>query len=243
MTTRKASEEHSVPSRVEVDTDALAEAADLLGGELERRDLTIWRLPPAGGGKWVDSDGNMVETITGLVVASQQVRAWWPSSFGVGEDQPGCSSDDGRTGSGEFGRGSLANPTGACADCPKSAWGTALNGGAGQACRASILLFLVQDGQLIPDVLQLAPTSHTPFRRWVMRRLPNKPVGSRIRVGTTMTQDGPNLYPVATFEDLGFEGTDDGDHAFASGVRQLVRPGTPIVSVAAIAGSMREIEA
>ncbi|MEZ4617735.1 MAG: hypothetical protein R2867_19795 [Caldilineaceae bacterium] len=125
-------------------------------------------------------DGDTIKPgFEAIVAVSQMARAYWPTK-NASNVPPLCSSPDGAVGwlmlSAEKEQlkaaasvpirhpGLLnldAGHTGPfeCDRCPLSGWGTALDGGRGQACKTLRRLLLLVDGWTTPAVMTLPPTS------------------------------------------------------------------------------------
>jgi hypothetical protein len=151
-----------------------------------------WTVPSLEG------EPESVKEIECVVLFSGKRRAYWSVGFDEsgGGTPPDCSSLDGKTGVGYI-RGESPraadgseNPpkTRSCATCPMSAWGSAdfSSDGKpimkknrdgtetpvttnGQACTERRLVFAVRPGDMLPIVIDLAPTSIKEFDRFMLR--------------------------------------------------------------------------
>lgn len=138
------------------------------------------KLPSGGLDVFIAGDGDTMKPgFDAIVVISQMSRAFWPSKSANGLP-PLCASADSAVGwlndspdkeqlraalsatSRHPGLTSLdsghAGPY-ACDRCPLSGWGTAADGGRGQACKALRRLVLLIDGWTTPAIMTLPPTS------------------------------------------------------------------------------------
>ena len=142
---------------------------------------------PRGGGKFWTIPGlegeESIESIECIILDWNTTRVYWELSIdeGGGDQEPDCSSKDGKTGSGMFGVGSDHNADGKCASCPMSQWGsgaqpdpkTGLQPKSGsQACKEQRNLTVLRPGSILPLSIQLPPTSIAPLRDY-MKRLAN----------------------------------------------------------------------
>lgn len=158
------------------------------GATLSLSDLDQIRIPAGGSQIWelpgVEGPQPMAE-IQAIILARQDVRAYWAQEYTGERNAPDCSSGDTITGTG--------TPGGACATCPHAAWGSAENG-RGQACKAMIRLFLRIGDATLPTVLTLAPTSIRSFQQYMIRlssaRLPSYAVLSSLRLAREKNADG-----------------------------------------------------
>lgn len=139
------------------------------------------RLPSGGVNAFTTTDGEVLSPpLIGIAAVSQKARAYWPT-VGTGS-APLCSSADGVTGwlhpepeaeqmkaadAAPFTHPGIvddAEPSPyRCAACPLSQWGSASDGGRGQACKTLRRLVLLLDGFRMPALLTLPPTS---VRAW-----------------------------------------------------------------------------
>lgn len=134
-------------------------------GHITSFDLDRVRIPTAGGLQWTvpDIDGDQtLKELRGIVVHFKDGRVYWEHAFGSGPSgPPDCASPDGVTG--------IGNPGGNCLKCKYAAWESDPKGGRGQACKALRLVFLVREGNYLPLVLPLPPTSLQNARRYFLR--------------------------------------------------------------------------
>lgn len=167
MPEAKSIESTAVATRPDISPQVMLQLKEHLPNGLVITDLVGWHTPP-GQAIWVNKDGEATESLEGTLITSQQVRAWWEKPLGSGNVAPDCRSFDAITGVGRYGARSKENPTGKCAECPMSAFGSASNGGQGQACRLHLLVYLLRGASVIPEVVWLPPTSVPTWRRGVV---------------------------------------------------------------------------
>lgn len=164
------------------------EEAGLSFGDMDR--ITI---PPAGSTKWLVPDleqGEInVDKLVGVILKWETSRAYWVSEDVTGE-APDCASRDGKTPvegglfavDGERGaenpagvtEGGTEYPAGSCIGCPMNQFGSDSRG-RGKACKESKLLYLVREGELLPTIISLPPTSIKPLKSFLLR------VGTKMR--------------------------------------------------------------
>ncbi len=132
----------------------------LTAGDFERI-----KVPAGGGTAWSVQglDGEeMVKELTGIIIAWRDTRAYWAMSMeeSDGSMPPDCSSVDARTGTGK--------PGGDCQKCPLSQFGSDPKG-EGQACKMIRQLFLIREDNLLPEIVNLPPSSVKPERQYLLR--------------------------------------------------------------------------
>ena len=149
------------------------------------------KLPSGGLDVFITGDGDTLKPgFDAIIAVSQMGRAYWPIKSANGLP-PLCSSSDSAVGwiatlpDKEQARAAVAAPirhpglmnldaghTGpyACDRCPLSGWGTAIDGGRGQACKALRRLLLLLDGWTTPAVMTLPPTSCKVFDLYASSR-------------------------------------------------------------------------
>ncbi len=122
------------------------------------------KLPAGGGTAWTvpGLDGEeTVKEIGGIIVAWRDTRAYWRRSMeeSDGSSPPDCASADARTG--------IGVPGGNCVQCQFAQFGSDSRGG--QACKLVRQLFVVREGNMLPEIVNLPPTSVKPARQYLMR--------------------------------------------------------------------------
>jgi hypothetical protein len=165
-------------------------AANIGSGGIAPFDLDRVKVPAGGGTQWTVTSlagEEQVSEIDGVIVSWRRVRSYWRESFAEtgGGTPPDCSSDDGIIGVGE--------PGGECSRCPLSKWGSAGNGRA-QACSETKMLFLIREGDRLPIVISVPPSSLGPVSKYFLRLLshgaPYYGVLTRLTLDRTKNKDG-----------------------------------------------------
>lgn len=99
------------------------------------------------------------QSLTGIIVFNHLTNAYWPEGSEYEDDTPPlCQSTDGKLGYG--------TPGGACAACELNTFGS-VSSGKGKACKNMRSLYLLRDGDLMPLILNLPPTSLKPYNDFV----------------------------------------------------------------------------
>ena len=138
------------------------------GLDLSEFDLDRIVVPTGGGPAWeirgVDADPEVTTHFDGVILGYANRRAYYAVSFDEsgGGSPPDCSSNDCVVGKGD--------PGGSCEACQLAQFGSSEKpGGRGQACNQNMILFVVRDGDLMPSVIKVPPTSIKAVKQYVMR--------------------------------------------------------------------------
>ncbi len=124
---------------------------------------------PSGGGiafELPGEDENNPETTTeiaGIILDHHPVNAYWQNKFAGNNESPDCSSYDGKEG--------IDRVTGdirECVNCPYNQFGS---DGKGKACKNTHRLFILREGNPIPLILSLPPTSIKYMRDYIAKRI------------------------------------------------------------------------
>ena len=116
------------------------------------------KIPSGGGAAFEipteDEDNpDVAKEIIGVILDHHPVNSRWREAYNGSEEQPLCSSYDGKQGV-EVDTGVIAN----CSDCPYNKFGSAADG-RGKACKNSHRVYVLREGNPVPLVLTLPPTS------------------------------------------------------------------------------------
>lgn len=134
--------------------EAIAEEMDGLGTIPYDR----VKIPSGGGAAFEipteDEEAPEVATeIVGVILDHHPVNSRWNGAYDGSDEPPVCSSYDGKKGI-EAETGVITD----CADCPYNTFGSAADG-RGKACKNSHRLYILRQGNPVPLVLTLPPTS------------------------------------------------------------------------------------
>lgn len=126
---------------------------------------------PSGGGIAfeVPSDDpespDSEKSLVGVIVYHHCTNAYWANSFDGKNEQPDCASMDGKNGidrdSGELRQ---------CESCPLNQFGSAPDG-KGKACKNMHRIYLLREGEVLPLLLPLPPTSLKAFKDYLAKRI------------------------------------------------------------------------
>ena len=147
--------------------EEIREAIDANVGDagLNASDFERIKVPAGGGTVWsiqgLDGEESVKE-LAGIIVAWRDTRAYWsvPMEESDGNMPPDCYSMDARTGTGK--------PGGDCHKCPLAEFGSDAKG-EGQACKLIRQLFLIREDNLLPEIVNLPPSSVKPARQYFLR--------------------------------------------------------------------------
>lgn len=163
---------------------------------------------PSGGGLAFELPGespDAPETATelaGVIVHHHPVNAYWKEAFSGGNQQPDCSSIDGKNGI-EMATGELRD----CESCPFNQFGSAGDGSNGKACKNGHRVYILREGEVLPLLLTLPPTSLKGFKDYLAKRVVLK--GKRswyvvTRITLKKEQNGGGIkYSSCAFSKLG----------------------------------------
>ena len=176
--------------------------------ELGPGDLQLVKMPKSD--VWRLSDGEIYESLTGVILARTKSRAWWSPDAAEDNSPPTCVSEDAVTGrpvnaieAADYNIPMGADGTAKCAECPLAQWGSAIddagNPQRGQACRLNTMLLFAVEGLRAPLVLRLPPTSAGPMREYCVslqrdRGLPYW--GVKTRLGLRIQESGKNEWTI-----------------------------------------------
>ena len=152
-------------------TEEIADAIHEELGDLDRLPFDIVKLPSGGGLSFEiagdDPDNpEVTQDLTGIIVHQHDFNAYWKDPYTGGSVMPDCSSMDGRHG--------VVTETGeicSCAECEFNQFGSDQNGGKGKACKNGKRVYLLREGEMFPLILSIPPTSVTPFRDYLAKRI------------------------------------------------------------------------
>lgn len=145
------------------DEDGLEENIEGLSMSFDRVKI------PSGGGLVFEVPGDdpdnpdMVQELVGVIIDHHPVHTYWKERTYTGESTPpDCSSNDGITGVGD--------PGGECKTCPMFKWGSGPNG-VGRACKTQRHIYFLREGDGMPILLTLPPTSIKNFNDYLAKRI------------------------------------------------------------------------
>lgn len=146
--------------------EAIAEEMDGLGSVPFDR----VKIPSGGGIAFeipgeTDEDTESATELVGVILYHHPVNAYWKDKFAGGNEQPDCSSFDGKQG--------VDRETGeckSCAECPLNQFGSGENG-SGKACKNAHRIYILREGNPVPLILSLPPTSLKYMRDYISKRI------------------------------------------------------------------------
>lgn len=207
---QNAEQKFILPDMIESDFSPEDMADDMDGLSMSFNRVKI----PSGGGLYFEiptddpENPESEKALVGVILFNHATCAYWPpkddgDNENEEENNPLCSSMDGKTG--------IGTPGGTCATCPLNAYGTAAKG-AGKACKNMRIIYLLRSGEYLPIQFNLPPTSLKSFREFMNRafRLRNRASwGSVVEIKLKKEINGKDAYSVALFRRLyDFQGED-----------------------------------
>jgi hypothetical protein len=133
--------------------------AAAMAEEMDGLQLSFPRIKiPSGGGLAFEVPGDDPENpdaekeIVGVIVDHHPVNAYWQGKYSGANNPPDCASIDGKVGMDQDGN---RKP---CNSCPMNEWGTAEDG-RGKACKNMHRVYILREGEMLPLLLTLPPTS------------------------------------------------------------------------------------
>lgn len=159
------------PAALNLDTLVANTGGTLHEFDLDRAKLTSggWELPSLDGTAHCGA-------LTGVIVYWRDCRARWEGELG---GVPVCYSKEAKIGTGI--------PGGDCASCEYAQFGSDA-AGRGQACKLMRQLLVLLQGELLPKVATLPPTSISPCRKYFLRLASvGKPIWSVVTELATTT--------------------------------------------------------
>ena len=145
--------------------------AEILATEMDGLNIEFDRVKiPSGGGLAFEVPGEsgepeMVKEITGVIVDHYGPNAFWAKKYSGEKNPPDCASLDGKTGVERDGGEARS-----CRTCPRNQWGSAEDG-IGKACKNMHRIYLLTEGNMLPILLTLPPTSIKAFADYLGKRV------------------------------------------------------------------------
>lgn len=144
-------------------------AENLGAGGLSPGDLDRVKTPSGGGTAWeiptLDGQGDIAKELEVIIVAANDVRAYYETKYDGDKNPPDCFSLDCKTG--------VGNPGGSCASCEWSQWGTATDDKGdftdGQACSQRKMMLCIGPDSTLPFVISVPPSSLKSISKYFMR--------------------------------------------------------------------------
>lgn len=171
-------------------------AANTAGEEIGIGDLDRIRVPAGGATTWsVPSiEGEKSEKVLeGIIVHVARRRAFWSDPNPTG-DPPDCKSSDCVEGIGE--------PGGLCATCPFNEFGSARkqdgSAGRGKGCKETRLLFLLREGNHLPEAVIVPPGSLKAVKGYLLKlKVPYWGAVTRLKLAKTKNKDSIDFAQIA----------------------------------------------
>lgn len=124
---------------------------------------------PSGGGLAFEVPGEdedsaeVASELVGVILHHHPVNAYWADKFNGGNEAPDCASADGHVG--------VDRLTGECKDCKSCIHNQFAEDGSGKACKNTHRLYFLREGNPIPVLITLPPTSLKYLGEYIGKRL------------------------------------------------------------------------
>ena len=227
------------PAKFQIETIETALTADDISEELDGLGtipLDRAKFPGSGGTTFdITDDENEdepmpVDSIEGIIVFHHAMNSRWESGFDGTNEPPVCSAINGKVG--------LNVQTGevlSCATCPYNEFGSASDGNS-KACKNIHRLYISRNGNPVPLVVALPPTSLKSFKNYIAKKLLLK--GRKCnqvitRITLKSAKSASNMkYSKAVFEKLGDLNEEQlkASEAIGEFVKGIVAAETPITT-------------
>jgi hypothetical protein len=142
--------------------------------EMEGLQLSFPRVKiPSGGGLAFEVPGDdpenpdAVKELVGVIVDHHPVNAYWADKYAGANNPPDCSSMDGKVGLDADGNRVPCN------SCQFNQWGSA-DDGRGKACKNMRRVYILREGEMLPLLLTLPPTSLKNLSDYIALRVVSK---------------------------------------------------------------------
>jgi len=153
------------------DADQVADILRINLGDMELKwsDLNRIKVPGGDSKFWIihGPDGeSTAKKLEGIILAHRRMRAYWEDPEPTGKP-PVCKSDGSKNGVGVRWEGDDPTEYHACKPCKWNVFGSDHRGGKGKACKEMMVLFLLREQSMLPDVLILPPTSINLYSKYI----------------------------------------------------------------------------
>lgn len=124
---------------------------------------------PSGGGIAFEVPGDdsenpdMAKEVVGVIVDHHPMNSWWADEYSGGNAPPDCASIDGKTG--------IFAGTGECLDCATCQRNQFGSDGNGKACKNLHRLYVLREGEPLPVIFNIPPTSLKAFKDYLAKRI------------------------------------------------------------------------
>jgi len=173
------------------------------------------KMPSGGGIAWEipteDGKPQIAQELKGVIMDHYLVNAFWEKPFDGENNPPDCYSLDAVNGQKRDPETGAITPAGSCLTCPKNQFGSGWKidpktnekvPTKGKACKNIYRVYLLQEGQILPSLIPLPPTSignlKDYLKRLTARMKPFYAVTTKIKLEKANNTDGI-IYSEAVF--------------------------------------------
>jgi len=157
----------TTPKALALSTEARAAMMEAFAENVSMGAISEFDLPRikvvSGAALWLIPGLERQETadrIEVIILLKRNARVYFAIKDG-GNQAPDCSSTNCKIG--------VGTPGGECARCPFARFGSAIDGGKGQACKEVIQMFFLRMAAIFPEIVTLPPTSLSAARQFFVR--------------------------------------------------------------------------
>lgn len=185
------------------------------------------KVPSGGGMAFELPDEAVSKTIDCVIVNWHEMNLLWINSYDGSKNPPDCISNDGKEGEGY--------PGGHCKTCQNNQFG---EDGEGKACKNIIRAYILAEGQIMPWVLNVPPSSigefHTYRKAMLLKAKPLYMIRTQIGLEKKESKGGIT-YSGLTFKCLDVIDKDQKDAAkeYTNSIKGLAKMSAPPALAAA----------
>ena len=160
----------NLPMLADAETAALAKAvfAENMDGGAKLQ-LDRFKMPGSGGLAFEvpgpDGEPSIEKELICIIIDYQAINSYYSKAYDGSKNPPDCASKDAKTGEG--------NPGGICAKCHLNQFGSEVKKdgtqGKGKACQNRMRLALIREGEMLPLLISIPPSTLKNFNTYITR--------------------------------------------------------------------------
>ncbi|MHB8171259.1 MAG: hypothetical protein ACYDG6_06920 [Thermincolia bacterium] len=210
------------------------------------------KMPSGGGIAWEipteDEKPQVAQELKGVIMDHYLVNAFWEKPFDGDNNPPDCFSLDAMNGHKRDSEAGAINYAGSCLTCNRNQFGSGWKidpktqrkvQTKGKACKNIYRIYLLQEGQILPVLIPLPPTSignlKDYLKRLTARMKPYYAVTTKIKLEKAISSDG------ITYSEAVFAKDGDLSKAEALVLKSYIQTMKPVMRAVAIEGSEYDV--